>query len=136
MLDVPHVLTILNYFLRQECRIYIYIYIYIYIISLLYLELEFHRLFSTLTFQDCGKSFKCDDLNCAFLKRTSNHCFSRPKLRPQSIRNNGINRLSCFRCDHDICDRYQYTILYFTSFPKYITNHHSNRYLFPTYLEK
>ena len=58
-----------------------------------------------ILFQECGKTFKCDDLSCAFTKETTSSCFSRTKFKPQSIRNNGMNRLSCFSCDHDICDR-------------------------------
>ena len=61
--------------------------------------------------KECGKTFRCDDLNCAFSKETQSYCLGQTKFEPQSIRNNGMNRLSCFRCDHDICDRYDKTLL-------------------------
>ena len=50
-------------------------------------------------------------LYCAFSKETQSYCLGQTKFEPQSIRNNGMNRLSCFRCDHDICDRYDIKLL-------------------------
>ena len=39
-----------------------------------------------------GKKFRCDDSDCPFSSSGG------------SIANNGFNRLSCFRCDYDMCD--------------------------------
>ena len=78
---------------------------YTMILQLCYFGIQNQMIVKSNSFQECGKTFKCDDLSCAFTKETTSTCFSRTKFKPQSIRNNGMNRLSCFSCDHDICDR-------------------------------
>ncbi len=40
--------------------------------------------------KDRGRRFRCDDSDCAY--------------RDGKIRNNGYNRLNCFKCDYDVCD--------------------------------